>query len=127
MLQIDKADLSRWVTKCESANAASHAKIVAAINHGALNVKNAIREDVKTSKFKQFRRISTRYEMKDHGTVIEAAIHPTDTGPSDLSNLAFFGTSKGGGTHKFYEHGVDEWETTSNYVRRALEEAWQFL
>jgi hypothetical protein len=57
--------------------------------------------------------------MKAEGTRIEADIGPREGGAGDLANIAFFGTSRGGGTHKFYEHGEKEFSTAAEFVHKA--------
>jgi hypothetical protein len=50
---------------------------------------------------------------------VEADIAPVKS-VGGLANIAFFGGAHGGGgTHRFYEHGEDEFETTARYVEEA--------
>ncbi|MDY4677590.1 MAG: hypothetical protein SO360_01820 [Bifidobacterium tsurumiense] len=118
-MNIDASQLHKLAERLTSAPARKQAKIVAAVNHGALNVKNAIKSDLSTSKDKGFRHIPIRYEAKVKGTSVEADIAPTKGGAGNLANLAFFGTSRGGGTHRFYEHAEEEFDTVADFVRKA--------
>lgn len=93
--------------------------VAAAVKHGAQNIKQSVSEDLQSSKNHAFRRIRIHYDMQERGPVVEADIGPEQGGASSLANLAFFGTSRGGGHHKFYEHGKDELEPTARYVREA--------
>lgn len=95
--------------------------VTAAVKKGAQNIKDAIAEDLHGSSNKAIARIPIAYEMKDRGVMVEADIGPRDGGAGELANIAFFGTSKGGGTHDFYEHGEDELDATAKYVAKAAE------
>ena len=55
---------------------------------------------------------------------ISAEIGPTKGGAGSLANIAFFGTAKGGGTHRFYEHGEEELPKLAEYVARAAVEGF---
>lgn len=93
--------------------------VAAAVKHGAQNIKQSVSEDLQSSSNHAIRRIRIRYDMKERGPVVEADIGPEQGGASSLANIAFFGTSRGGGSHRFYEHGEDELEPTARYVREA--------
>ena len=97
----------------------SQGLVAAAVKHGAQNIKQSVSEDLQSSKNHAFRRIRIHYDMQERGPVVEADIGPEQGGASSLANLAFFGTSRGGGSHRFYEHGADELEPTARYVREA--------
>ena len=97
----------------------SQALVAAAVKHGAQNIKQSVSEDLQSSRNHAFRRIRIHYDMQERGPVVESDIGPEQGGASSLANLAFFGTSRGGGHHRFYEHGEDELEPTARYVREA--------
>ena len=97
----------------------SQALVAAAVKHGAQNIKQSVSEDLQSSRNHAIRRIRIHYDMQERGPVVEADIGPEQGGASSLANLAFFGTSRGGGSHRFYEHGEDELEPTARYVREA--------
>ncbi len=97
----------------------SQALVAAAVKHGAQNIKQSVSEDLQSSSNHAFRRIRIHYDMQERGPVVEADIGPEQGGASSLANLAFFGTSRGGGHHRFYEHGEAELEPTARYVREA--------
>lgn len=72
------------------------------VTKGAVNIKNHQRDAAKRSKhFKGFAR-SITFDV--HGgmifgtAVIEAEIGPVKGKPGSLANIAYFGTSRGGGT-----------------------------
>ena len=98
-------------------------KIVAFVDSdGEWNVKNSIRDDLKGSGNKAFRRIPITYTVSETPGRITAEIGPTKGGAGSLANIAFFGTAKGGGTHRFYEHGEEELPKLAEYVARAAVE-----
>ena len=121
MAMIDVSQVNALAQKLAAAPLKKHALVAAAVKKGAQNIKEAIQEDVKGSGNKGIRRIPIAYEMKAEGTRIEADIGPRKEGAGNLANIAFFGTERGGGTHKFYEHGEDELDATADYVRKAAE------
>ena len=83
------------------------------------SVRAPIKADLASSSHSSFRRIPIAYEIKTEGMRVEADIAPVKTA-GGLANLAFFGGAHGGGgTHRFYEHGEQEFETTARYVEEA--------
>lgn len=119
MGQIDVGQVNELAERLATVAARKHGMVAAAVKHGAQNIKEGVQSDLQSSGNRAIRRIGIAYEMKEKGTVIEADIGPRKGGASDLANIAFFGTSRGGGHHRFYEHGVDELEPTTKYVREA--------
>jgi hypothetical protein len=116
-MRIDVSQVNDLVDRLATVPGRKHALIAMTVKKGAQNIKTAIQDDVQSSKNGGFRHIRIGYEMQDRGTWVEADIHPLDGGASDLANIAFFGTSRGGGTHRFYEHGLDELQPTAQHVR----------
>lgn len=121
MTLIDVSQVHGLAQKLAAAPVKKQVLVTAAIKKGAQNIKEAIRADIKESSNKAIRRIPIRYDLKSEGVQVEADIGPTEGGAGDLANIAFFGTSKGGGTHQFYEHGEDELDETARYVAKAAE------
>lgn len=119
MGQIDVGQVNELAERLATVAARKHGMVAAAVKHGAQNIKEGVQSDLQSSGNRAIRRIGIAYEMKEKGTVIETDIGPGKGGASDLANIAFFGTSRGGGHHRFYEHGVDELEPTTKYVREA--------
>lgn len=101
---------------------ARRALISAAVKKGAQNVKNSIRDDLNGSGNAAFRRIPISYTLQESAGRITAEIGPTKGGTGSLANIAFFGTARGGGTHRFYEHGEEELPKLAEYVARAAVE-----
>ncbi|MCI1635205.1 hypothetical protein [Bifidobacterium sp.] len=121
MAMIDVSQVNALAQKLAAAPLKKQALVAAAVKKGAQNIKEAIQEDVQGSSNKAIRRIPIAYEMKAESTRIEADIGPRKEGAGNLANIAFFGTERGGGTHKFYGHGEDELPTAADYVRKAAE------
>ena len=119
MGQIDVGQVNELAERLATVAARKHVLVAAAVKHGAQNIKESVQSDLQSSDNRAIRHIGIAYEMKEKGTVIEADIGPRKGGASDLANIAFFGTSRGGGHHRFYEHGKDELEPTAKYVREA--------
>lgn len=98
---------------------ARRALISASVKKGAQNVKNSIRDDLNGSGNAAFRRIPITYTVSEDAGRITAEIGPTKGGAGSLANIAFFGTARGGGTHRFYEHGEEELPKLAEYVASA--------
>lgn len=82
--------------------AATEQEVEAVVKRGATNVKKQLVAEMRRSPaFKGVARGIT-YDMRAAsgfgGGVIEAEIGPESSGPGALANVAYFGTSRGGGT-----------------------------
>lgn len=119
MGMIDVGQINDLAEKLATVPARKHVLVAAAVKHGAQNIKESVTADLESSEHKGFRKIQIGYELKGHDAIVEADIGPRQNRASHLANIAFFGTSRGGGGHKFYEHGKDELEPTAKYVREA--------
>ena len=116
---VDASQLSDLASRLAATPRRSRLAVDAAVKRGAQNVKAAIRADLSGSSVAAFRRIPVSYEIRSAGVVSEADIAPERGGAGNLANIAFFGTSRGGGTHRFYEHGEEELDTLASYVAKA--------
>ena len=68
------------------------------IAKGAVNIKTQLRDEMSASEhFGQAAR-SINYNITRSGDDVVAEIGPTKTGAGPLANIAYFGTSLGGGT-----------------------------
>lgn len=119
MGMIDVGQINELAEKLATVAARKHVLVSAAVKHGAQNIKESVQSDLQSSHNRAIQRIRIHYDMKDRYPIVEADIGPEKGGASNLANIAFFGTSRGGGRHKFYEHGKDELEPTAKYVREA--------
>ena len=118
-ISIDTSELEAFGASILGGTVARRVLISAAVKKGAQNVKESIEADLQASSNRAFRRIRIQYDMQTVGNGIAADISPNDGGAGDLANIAFFGTSKGGGTHRFYEHAEDELPKLAEYVEKA--------
>lgn len=119
MMHIDSHELDELARRLTVASVRAPIKAANAVKKGAQNIKTAIKADLTSSGHTNFRRIPIAYEIRAEGMKVEADIAPVKS-VGGLANIAFFGGAHGGGgTHRFYEHGEDELETTARYVEEA--------
>lgn len=118
----DASQLTAFGDALLAKGVARRALISASVKKGAQNVKNSIRDDLEGSGNRAFRRIQISYTLQESAGRITAEIGPTKGGTGSLANIAFFGTARGGGTHRFYEHGEEELPKLAEYVARAAVE-----
>lgn len=123
-MAIDASELRGIGSVMASSAARSRALVSAAVKKGAQNIKESIRTDLAGSSTPAFRRISIGYELRTVGvTGVAADIGPRTGGANELANIAFFGTARGGGTHRFYEHAEAELPELERRISRVGEEA----
>lgn len=116
---VDASELSALGRRMAASQTVAHKLIGATVKKAAQNVKTAIEEDLASSSNGGFRQIGVNYETGGIGNTEYADIGAFDGGASNLANIAFFGTARGGGTHRFYEHAKDELPTLADYVADA--------
>ena len=68
------------------------------IEKGALTIKERLRREMQASRSFKGAARSISYDMIDRVGYTEAEIGPVRGHPGSLANIAYFGTSKGGGT-----------------------------
>ena len=68
------------------------------IAKGAVNIKKQLREEMGASGHFGQAAASITYDLTGGADDIVAEIGPTKTGAGPLANIAYFGTSRGGGT-----------------------------
>lgn len=105
-------ELSRWLRP--------------AVSKGALNIKHAMQSDLEASGNAGIRDVarSISYDINDAGTTIEAEIGP-DKPSGALANIAYFGTSRGGGhTRDPIEPLNEEAEAFQKAVAEIVEDLW---
>lgn len=68
------------------------------IHRGANNIKRQLRSEMQASRhFKQIAR-AIDYDIRDRADSIEIEVGPLKGSPGSLANIAYFGSSTGGGT-----------------------------
>lgn len=126
-LTIDASELSELGRRMALAQTVVRPRLAATVKKAAQNVKTAIESDVGASSNAGLRQVRIGYETGSTGTVEYADVSPREGGSSNLANIAFFGTARGGGTHRFYEHAEDELPTLADYVGDAAGDALDAL
>lgn len=96
MITISVKGVPELVASFDAAGAGAAEQAGKVIRRGALNVKRAMVADARASAhFKGFAP-AISYDTKDGG--LSAEIGPRRGKPGSLANIAYFGTSRGGGT-----------------------------
>ena len=124
---IDASELTELGRRMALAQAVVKPQLAATVKKAAQNVKTAIEADVGSSSNAGLRNIRIGYEIGSTGPVEYADVSPREGGSSNLANIAFFGTARGGGTHRFYEHAEDELPTLADYVADAAGDALEVI
>ena len=102
-MSVDASDLDRLASDFRRIPADMVPKMRGVVAKSALNTKNIMRKDARSSRhFKQLAP-TISYDLKVHefggDGVIEAEIGPSGGGAASLAGIAYFGTSRpGGGT-----------------------------
>lgn len=118
----DASELTEFGRRVAAAHAKASVEVAKAVKKGAQNVKDAIRKDVASSGNAAIRRVAVGYELGTTGSSVYADVSPREGGASSLANIAFFGTARGGGTHRFYEHAEEELPALAEYVGQAADD-----
>ncbi len=68
------------------------------ISRGAVNIKRQLQTEMGSSR--HFGQVASAisYDLLDRAGSVEAVVGPTKGSPGSLANIAYFGTSRGGGT-----------------------------
>lgn len=101
-MKVEIAGLRELVASIEGAVNATDSEVEAVVGKGASNIKKQLVREMKESR--SFGQIAHTISYDVHsvtafgGGAIEAEIGPESDGPGALANIAYFGTSRGGGT-----------------------------
>lgn len=126
-LTIDASELTELGRRMALAQTVVRPKLAATVKKAAQNVKTAIEEDVQSSSNAGLRKIGIGYETGRDATGEFADVSPREGGASNLANIAFFGTARGGGTHEFYGHAEEELPTLADYVADSAGDALEVI
>lgn len=97
-MQVDASDFHRFATSLTRTGATIDAQVSKVVSKGAVQIKEQLRAEAQASKhFKGFARGIT-YDLESGPGFAEALIGPEKGKPGSLGNIAYFGTSRGGGT-----------------------------
>lgn len=107
----------------DAAGAATENQVRNVVNQSALRIKNAMRADMGRSR--SFRQVASAIDYDIRGgslfgsNLIEAEIGPRKGSPGSLANIAYFGTSRGGGTVRDPGEALND--EASNFERALAE------
>lgn len=102
-ISMDDSELTALAADLAAAPALVKRDVRAVVSKGALNIKNQLRDEMRESP--SFKGVggAISYDLREAGgfgaDVIEAEVGPTTEAgsPGNLANIAYFGTSRGGG------------------------------
>lgn len=103
-VQIDASELRQLAADLTAAGSRISARVRPAVVKGAVNIKNQLRTEARGSEYFKGGAIDIDFSMTSQKVfgvgVIEAEIGPRSGPgqPGSIMNIAYFGTSKGGGT-----------------------------
>ena len=101
-MSFENAEVRAHAARLAGAPNLLQSKVGSIVEKGALNVKNQHTKEMQSST--HFRPVasSISYDMRGGGAFgggfVEAEIGPVKGSPGSLANVAYFGTSRGGGT-----------------------------
>jgi hypothetical protein len=98
-ISMDDSEMRALAADLRHAADTVQGKVRPVVQKGALNIKNDIRRDLAGSTWFKGAAASVTYETKETAGGVEAEIGPDKAARGGaLANIAFFGTSRGGGT-----------------------------
>ena len=101
-IEFDTTELTAFAARLEGAAKATEKQVHAVVQRGAMNIKKQMRAEMSASRHFKGAARSITYDLRTAsgfgGGSVEAEIGPTRGRPGSLANIAYFGTSRGGGT-----------------------------
>lgn len=101
-MRVEITGLRELVASIEGAVSATDSEVEAVVSRGALNIKKHLQREMRDSRHFKGIAPAISYDIESVGAfgggAIEAEIGPESDGPGALANIAYFGTSRGGGT-----------------------------
>jgi hypothetical protein len=101
-IEVDASQLHAFAARLEQAGRITEREARGVIAKGAVNIKNRLREQMSASRHFAPVARAISYDLREVGAfgggIIEAEIGPETGAPGSLANIAYFGTSRGGGT-----------------------------
>ena len=97
---IDTTDLATLSADLTKAGAVAKRELRPILSKGALNIKKQLKKEMFASRHFKGAGSAISYDIKADGTSLIADIGPSseDGSPGNLANIAYFGSSRGGGT-----------------------------
>ena len=105
-IEIDMSEVRTLAADMAQVDSRLTRRVKPVIKRGAQNIKNQLVEEMRSSR--HFRGVAPgiSYDLVDDGYTAE--IGPTRGKPGSLANIAYFGTSRGGGTVRNPEYALAE-------------------
>lgn len=121
-MDFDASELREFAAEVGRVEPKVARQVKAVVSKGALNIKNTMREDFKRST--HFHQVgpTISYDIEETGDGVEAEIGPNKHYRSArLANIAYFGTSRGGGNSVDVENGLrKELPNFTEHLRRVM-------
>lgn len=116
-INIDTSQVRNLVTDLGSLDTNVSREVPAIVKRGALNIKKDMQAEMKKSSNPGMRYVATQIHFDELDDGLTAEIGPEKYGPGDgsLANIAYFGTSKGGGTVEDPKFALER--ETPNFIR----------
>lgn len=118
MFHLDSSELTQFLSTLNKAARMKDEQVEKIVAHAALNVKKAVKADLAKSYYWYFRETPITYEIEKKFHEVTATVAPLKGSPGSVINFAFFGSIRGGGTHKFYEYAQPEFDTMIEEMRK---------
>lgn len=97
-VEFDMRELREYATTLGKAGETISRESRDVVKRGAQNIKNAMQRDLGRSRWFDSMQRAVNYDMRGNAFYAEAEVGVDKGGFGDLANIAYFGTSKGGGT-----------------------------
>ena len=118
MFRLESSELSQFTDALHKAFRVKDEQVEKIVARAALNVKKAVKADLAKSHYWYFRETPITYEIEKKLHEVTATVAPSKGSPGSVINFAFFGSKRGGGTHKFYEYAQPEFDTMIEEMRK---------
>ena len=107
-IEIDTSEVRELAMDMRQVDArlARHLKPI--VSKGALNIKNQLRKEMAGSQHFKGAASAISYDLLDGGFTAEIGPSSEGGSPGNLANIAYFGTSRGGGTVADPSGALDE-------------------
>ena len=118
----DASELRNFAAELGRVEPKVERQVNSVMSKGALNIKNTLREDLRHSRhFKQIAP-TISYDIEKSDGAIEAEIGPNKHyRAARLANIAYFGTSRGGGKTADFDNGLrKELPNLTEHLRRVM-------
>lgn len=96
--EFDTSELRRFAVDVSTAGRRAVRPVMAALERGAVQIKEQLREEMAASTHFSPVARAISYDVVARRGAVTAEIGPTTGSPGSLANIAYFGTSRGGGT-----------------------------